>query len=140
MVLQSGRLRTYPQTFPWLEKLARSIYSSLFRTLVNHSSNLFIKLAPLYSSLFYAPVKNEVKMFYNINTRAYRYKLFTAVIYKCSAIQPGKPEEPDEPDKPSKPGKPFQFSVMFASKAVAYPSQAPFRCSILALHTNIRQD
>jgi hypothetical protein len=29
------------------------------------------------------------------------------------------------------PGKPFQFSLMFAGKARAYPSEAPFRCSTL---------
>ncbi len=43
------------------------------------------------------------------------------------------------------PGKPFQPSLMFAGKAGAYPSEAPFRCSSLgsyprlwALPTNIR--
>jgi len=29
------------------------------------------------------------------------------------------------------PGKPFQPSLMFASKAGAYPNEAPFRCSTL---------
>ena len=29
------------------------------------------------------------------------------------------------------PGKPFQPSIMFVSKAGAYPTEAPFRCSNL---------
>ncbi len=28
-------------------------------------------------------------------------------------------------------GKPFQISLMFASKAGAYPNEVPFRCSTL---------
>jgi hypothetical protein len=30
-------------------------------------------------------------------------------------------------------GKPFQLSLIFACKAKAYPSEAPFRCSTLGL-------
>ncbi len=40
------------------------------------------------------------------------------------------------------PGKPFQASLVFADKARAYLSEAPFRCStlgtFLVLPTNIR--
>jgi hypothetical protein len=38
------------------------------------------------------------------------------------------------------PGKPFQPSLVFAGKARAYPSEAPFRCKLLASPTNITLD
>ncbi len=47
--------------------------------------------------------------------------LFTAVIYGFSY----------KASRVFVPGKPFQPSLMFADKARAYPSEAPFRCSTL---------
>ncbi len=36
------------------------------------------------------------------------------------------------------PGKPFQHSLIIDREAVDYPSEASFRCSTVALSTNIR--
>ncbi len=55
---------------------------------------------------------------YNPYPLAQRYKKYMSVIY-------------DFHNKVFVPGKPFQKSLMFVSKAGAYPSEAPFRFSTL---------
>jgi hypothetical protein len=46
------------------------------------------------------------------------YKTFLSLIYKFSIEA-----------RVFAPGKPFQPGLMFSGKAIAYPSEAPFRCN-----------
>jgi hypothetical protein len=59
--------------------------------------------------------KSGTKKVYNIGPCT--TKLITAVIYRLFV-----------------PSKPFQPSPMFAGKAGAYPSEAPFRCRVGLTH------
>ncbi len=71
---------------------------------------LFLSRSPFVTYRDYWPGHNVYKTFYGRNLRivAIRYTLYVFI-----------------------PGKLFQPSLMFAGKAGAYPSEAPFRCSTL---------
>jgi hypothetical protein len=64
----------------------------------------------------------------NIEPRPCITKLITAVIYGFPLCA-----------KVFVPDKPFQPSLMFVDKAGSYPSESPFRCSMVAIPTTMSQ-
>jgi len=72
-----------------------------------------------YSSLFcHIVIAKRKKCFVKLTPGPNVIKHFTAVIYECYKLV-----------GVFVPGKHFQPSLMFESKAGAYTSEAPFRCS-----------